>query len=143
MSIQFLKRFAAVRMAGPFWNGSLLWYSWDFDGSWCEPAAKQFGIFSHWWEGSHWKMGNDLTAEITVVSSTYFRSPRYAKSVMGIKSPLTEKENTHLSEAGKKQYEFIGSATHCLDIFWSHVVAYEKATKPKFFSIKLLVSFGQ
>lgn len=61
-------------------------------------------------------MGNDLTAEITVVSLTYFYSPRYAKNVMGIKSPLKEKENTHLSEAGKKQHEFIGSASHCLDI---------------------------
>lgn len=59
--------------------------------------------------------------------------PQVCKNVMGIKSPLKEKENTHLWEAGKKQYESISSATHCLDVVWSHVVAYDKATKPEFF----------
>ena len=78
------------------------------------------------------RWGNDLTAEITVVKFDLLPCPKVCENVMWIKSPLKEK-HTHLSDARKKPYDFMCSASHCLDIFWSHVLSYKKAIKTKYF----------
>lgn len=78
------------------------------------------------------RWGNNLTADITVVSSTYSYSSRHAKMPCELNDLKGKRAHTFVW--GKKEVqESICSATHCLDIFWSHVESEEKAAKTKFF----------